>query len=53
MNNEILEYLKERLADKYGDLTDEGGCSVSTEHGREWLSIADIVRLIDDVDADF
>lgn len=53
MRHEILEYLKECIEAKYGDLEDESGCSISTEHGWEWLSIADIVRIIDEADEDF
>lgn len=40
--DELLELLKQ----KYGDLTDECGCSVSTDNGWEWLSVADIVNVI-------
>ena len=38
--------LLEALERKYGDLTDKCGCSVSTENGWEWLSVADIVDII-------
>lgn len=44
------EELLEALERKYGDLTDECGCSVSTENGWEWLSIADIVNVINSCD---
>ena len=40
--DELLELLEE----KYGDLTDNCGCSVSTENGWEWLSVAGIVDII-------
>ena len=40
------EELLEALEQKYGDLTDECGCSVSTDNGWEWLSVADIVNVI-------
>lgn len=53
MRHEILEYLKERLEEKYGDLYDESGCSFSTDHGWEWLSPAEITRLIDEVDEEY
>ncbi len=53
MRHEILEYLKEKIELKYGDLEDESGCSISTDHGWEWLSIADIVTLIDEADEEF
>lgn len=46
MNYEILEYLKELIERKYGSLDDERGAYVN---GR-WLSIRDIVDLIDEVD---
>lgn len=38
--------LLQMLARKYGDLTDNCGCSVSTEHGWSWLSVANIVEII-------
>lgn len=38
--------LMEALERKYGDLTDGSGCSVSTDNGWEWLSVADIVEVI-------
>lgn len=40
------EELLEALESKYGNLTDKRGCSVSTEDGWEWLSVADIVNVI-------
>jgi hypothetical protein len=40
------EELLELLEEKYGDLTDDSGCSVSTDNGWEWLSVADIVDVI-------
>lgn len=42
MNNEVLEYLKKLIEKKYGGLTDETGCYVNGE----WLSVADIIQLI-------
>lgn len=42
---ELLNALK----NKYGDLTDTSGCNVFVEHGvYEWLSVADIVELIEE-----
>ena len=41
---ELLELLEQ----KYGDLTDECGCSVHVNGEWEWLSVADIVRLIEE-----
>ena len=43
---ELLELLEK----KYGDLTDTCGCSVQTENGYEWLSVADIVDIINECD---
>ena len=40
--------LLQAIEEKYGDLTDESGCSVSTDNGFEWLSISNIVELIHD-----
>lgn len=42
--DELLELLER----KYGDLTDNSGCSVSTDNGWEWLSVADIVAVINE-----
>ena len=53
MRYESLEYLKEKIKEKYDDLGDESGCSILTEHGWEWLSISDIVTLIDEADEEF
>lgn len=39
------ELLKE-IEEKYGDLTNESGCSVSTDNGFEWLSLSNIVELV-------
>ena len=36
------------IEEKYGDLTDECGCSISTDSGFEWLSISNIVELVHD-----
>ena len=40
------EELLEALERKYGDLTDERGCSVHNGEDWEWLSVADIVSVI-------
>lgn len=50
-NNYILQEVLDRIEAKYGNLTDERGCSVSTDNGWEWLSIANIVDVIERVDA--
>lgn len=44
------EELLEALERKYGDLTDDCGCSVYTDNGYEWLSIKRIVDIINDCD---
>lgn len=54
MRSEALEYLKEMLERKYGDLEDNAGCYCRNEYGEaEWLSVAEIVRLIDRADEEF
>ena len=40
--------LLDAIEEKYEDLTDERGCSISTNSGYEWLSISNIVELIHD-----
>ena len=40
------EELLNAIERKYGDLNDEGGCYVSTDNGYEWLSVKDIVDVI-------
>ena len=44
------EELLEALERKYGDLTNDCGCSVSTENGWKWLSVANIVDVINSCD---
>jgi hypothetical protein len=51
--NELLQILLEKLEAKYGDLDDRCGCNVSTDHGWEWLSVADIVDVIMEVDEEY
>ena len=48
MRHEALEYLKDLLERKYGDLASEQGCNIN---GR-WLSVAAIVELIEEADED-
>ena len=46
-----LQYSREQLEllkNKYGDLNDTCGCSVFVNGLYEWLSIADIVAVIDE-----
>lgn len=51
MKHEALEYLKEMLERKYGDLEDNSGCYLYNEYGEpEWFSVAEIVKLIDRAD---
>lgn len=42
--DELLEILEK----KYGDLTDNSGCSVHNGKNYEWLSVADIVDIINE-----
>lgn len=42
------EELLERLERKYGDLNDSCGCYVFVNGEYEWLSVKDIVDVIDD-----
>lgn len=42
------EELLEAIERKYGDLNDERGCSVCVNGGYEWLSVKDIVDIIND-----
>lgn len=42
------EELFELLERKYGDLNNECGCYVSTEDGYNWMSIKDIVDVINE-----
>jgi hypothetical protein len=39
-----VDKLKEKIEDKYGDLDDEMGCYIN----HNWLSVKDVVDLIDD-----
>ncbi len=51
MKHESLEYLLELLEKKYGSLEDDTGCYLRNEYGEaEWLSVAEIVRLIETAD---
>ena len=50
-NNYILQEVLDRIEAKYGDLANERGCSVYTDNGYAWLSVADIVAIIERVDA--
>lgn len=36
------------IEEKYEDLTDERGCSISTNNGFEWLSVSNVVELVND-----
>jgi hypothetical protein len=51
--NELLQVLLEKLEAKYGDLDDRCGCNVHTDRGYEWLSVADIVDVIMEVDEEY
>ncbi len=49
MNNPILKELLDKLEQVYGDLDDDRGCYLD----RKWLSVKNIVELIEEVDADY
>lgn len=49
MKNEVLAYLKELIEKKYGTLDDERGAFLNGK----WLSIAEIVQLIDKADEEY
>ena len=51
--NELLQVLLEKLEKRYGDLNDRRGCSISTDYGWTWLSVADIVDIIMEVDEEY
>lgn len=53
LNNIVLQEVIDRIEAQYGDLTDERGCSVSTDNGWAWLSVANIVEIIERVDRMF
>ena len=53
IKDEALRELLERIEVKYGDLDNIRGCYISTNKGYEWLSIANIVELIKEVDREF
>lgn len=53
VKNEILQALLEKLEKKYGELDNRRGCSVSTDDGWSWLSVADIVDVIIAVDEEY
>ena len=40
--------LLQAIENKYGDLTDDCGCSVYVNGEYEWLSVADIVQIINE-----
>ena len=52
VKNEMLREVLDKLEEKYGDLNDESGCSVFNDNicQYEWLSVADIVKVIEEVD---
>ena len=52
VKNEMLREVLDKFEEKYGDLNDESGCSVFNDNicQYEWLSVADIVKVIEEVD---
>ena len=53
LNNMILQEVLDRIEAKYGDLENERGAYISTDNGYEWLSVANIVEIIQRVDEMF
>lgn len=53
LNNVVLQEVIDRIEAQYGDLTDERGCYVNTDNGHAWLSVANIVDIIERVDRMF
>lgn len=59
MNNWLLKELKERIAERYGDLENDCGAYVqrwrngSDKCEYEWLSIKCVVDMIDELDDDY
>lgn len=41
------EELLKALEKRYGNLEDRSGCNIRTEKGYNWLSVSDIVNVID------
>lgn len=50
MKNPILQDVLEKIEQVYGNIDDEMGCYVYTDNGHQWLSIKNIVELINEVD---
>lgn len=50
MKNPILKDVLEKIEQVYGNLDDEMGCYVHTDNGHQWLSIKNIVEIINEVD---
>lgn len=50
MRHPILNSLLLEMEEKFGDLDNEGGCYLNNG---EWLSIANIVELIHEVDENY
>ena len=53
LDNVILQEVLDRIEAQYGDLNDETGCYIRTDNGHKWLSIAEIVDIIQRVDKMF
>lgn len=50
MSNAILQEVLDRIEAQYGELDNERGCYISTDNGHAWLSVANIVDIIERVD---
>lgn len=53
--NEVLREVLKVLENQYGDLNNQRGCYVANDNTGhyEWLSVADIVRIIEEVDESY
>lgn len=50
--NQILQEVLDKIKARYGDLGNDCGAYVSTDRGYRWLSVANIVAIIERVDED-
>ena len=53
LNNIVLQEVLDRIEMRYGDLDNETGCYISTDEGYRWLSVSEIVDIIQRVDQMF
>lgn len=53
LDNIVLQEVLDAIEDRYGDLDNETGCYINTDYGHRWLSISEIVDIIQRVDRRF